>query len=149
MLLKKVAHLVLMGIVLISCNAQRQKSPELLYTAYCGGCHVAPEVQHITRNLWEESVLPEMAARLGYQFKGYNPLWNYSMTEGLHIKMTGSYPQSALIDSASWSLLYDWIIAQAPESIPVDTSRSSRNGLLTLFDPEPISLDTVDFATVT
>ncbi|MEM9325092.1 MAG: VCBS repeat-containing protein, partial [Bacteroidota bacterium] len=124
-------------------------TPEVLYTAYCGGCHASPEVAHVPKAIWNTKVLPEMAARLGYRYRGYDPMANYSLLEQREVQLTAAYPSSPLIDSISWQRLHDWVVSQAPDSIPVALTRAQRNDRLTQFDIEPVRLDTVALSTIT
>ena len=107
-------------------------SPEMKFQAFCGSCHSTPDPKHVSKSFWENNVLPEMAARLGYKYNGYDPLAKNSMEENLYVKNSKIYPETKGIDSASWQQIHDYIIGLAPESIPVDTLRTIRNTSLTI-----------------
>ena len=68
---------------LSSCNKSltNESDPQVLFTSYCSGCHVTPNPSNIPKNIWEENVLPEMAARSGYLYDGFNPKKNKSNFE--------------------------------------------------------------------
>ncbi len=93
--------------------------------------------------------MPDMAARLGYRYGTYNPFKNKSMEESFYIRMTNVYPEDPLIDSTTWSEIHNYVISNAPETIPVDTLRSNRSKLLDRFKVETIDIDTVNRAGVT
>ena len=82
-----------------------------------------------------------MASRLGYRYNNYNPFNQYSLEESVYVRQTGIYPLQPLVDSATWKKIHDYIIAQAPDSIPTQRDRNSRNSSLDQFIAKPLSLD--------
>lgn len=62
-------------------------------------------------------MLPEMAARLGFRYGGYQPTKGLSMQEEFDLISKGVYPAEAQIDSAEWWALHDYIIALAPDTL--------------------------------
>lgn len=127
----------------------QELSTEQKYQTYCGSCHLTPDPKNITKSIWEEKVLPEMASRLGYKYNKYNPFARNSMEENLFIRMSNTYPNKSVIDTASWNQIHDYIISLAPDSIPSDVSRSSRNSELIQFQPRNVSLDNYSIARIT
>ena len=59
----------------------KSETPESQYLAYCSGCYLAPNPAHIPRPVWEDRILPEMAARLGYKYSNYDPMAKNSFNE--------------------------------------------------------------------
>lgn len=151
--MKKEILLLSFSLILIfpACTFLTEKQPdaESQYNTYCGNCHLAPEPSHIPKYIWEDNVLPEMAARMGYKYNKYNPLAKNSMEENLYIRLSNVYPKKSTIDSTAWKLIHDYVIALAPDTIPIDTLRSKRNFPLTLFKPTPLSLDEKEIAVIT
>ncbi|PHI21793.1 hypothetical protein CEQ90_00465 [Lewinellaceae bacterium SD302] len=96
------------------------------YEQYCGNCHLLPDPSSIPAAVWRESVLPEMAARLGFKYQGYQAV-NGSMEEEFYTQQSNVYPEVPLIDSSDWWEIHDYVLSLAPEEIVVDTLRSSRN----------------------
>ncbi len=137
--------------LLSSCNESltSESDPQVLFTSYCSGCHLTPNPSNIPKNIWEENVLPEMAARLGYSYDGYNPMKNNSMKENLFIRLTNVYPTEPLLDSLTWKKIHDYVISKAPERIEVDSLRNKRNSTITQFSRNPISIDNRPFAGIT
>ena len=130
-------------LVFFACNNPPQTTDDAatLYAAYCGSCHLKPDPGNIPKNIWEEHVLPEMGARMGYKFNGYNPFSKNTMEENLYIRMSGTYPKEPTIDSVSWQRIRQYILDAAPATILPDTLRAARNSVLSQFEPELISLD--------
>lgn len=120
---------------------EKNQDPESRFQAYCGGCHLAPSPASIPKNIWDNHILPEMAARLGYKYKDYDPYARNSMEENLYIKMSKTYPEKPAIDSIAWHEIRDYIMAHAPDAIPADTLRAKRNSGPALFKPAFLTLN--------
>ena len=124
-------------------------SKEIVYQNKCGSCHLAPDPTSIPKSFWEDNILPDMAARLGYKYKDYNPYKKNDMTENLYVRQTKIYPNEPLIDSIEWNAIYDYVMSLAPDDIPADTLRSTRNQLLTQFAPKRLPIERSRFGGVT
>lgn len=134
-------HSIVLVLVLSSCTSllEEEVAAEAHFRNYCGSCHVAPNPANIPKLVWEEHVFPEMAARMGYKYNGYDPLANNSMEENLYIRLSKTYPEKPIIDSMTWQQIHDYVLSQAPDSIPYDTTREKRNADLTQFKAIPVS----------
>lgn len=121
--------------ICFACNniPKNQQKNKALFNAHCGSCHRVPNPENIPKDIWENSVLPEMAARMGYRYNGYDPYQYKSPEETLHLDLSKAYPEKATIDSATWRGIHQYIISQAPDSIPVERTRKNRNKNLTQF----------------
>lgn len=118
----------------LACNRMKKESiGSELYTRQCSTCHLPPEPSNIPVFIWKENVLPEMAARMGYKIKGYNPLRGYSLNEYNEILSSGTYPRNTNIEPKEWDLLIDYVLENAPDSIPIDSKRARRNSTSELF----------------
>ena len=84
-----------------------------------------------------------------YKYNGYNPLRKNTMEENLYIRLSQVYPEKPGIDSATWKQIHDYIIAMAPETIPIDSLRSQRNEVMDQFGAKPLSIDEHELAMVT
>lgn len=138
-------------LIYFSCNlpSEQASTPEEHFNNYCTSCHLTPSPANIPKDIWEKKVLPEMAARLGYKYDGYDPLARNTMEENLFIRMSGVYPSQPLIDSITWMQIHDYVISNAPDKIETDTTRNQRNVAITQFSPKPISLDSEDLSVIT
>lgn len=149
---KKIISLLFLPIFLLfSCSESFEEvsSPKEHFNTYCTSCHLTPDPANIPKDIWKKKVLPEMAARLGYRYDGYNPMAKYTMEENLFIRLSNTYPTEPIIDSTTWNQIHDYILDNAPEKIMVDTLRNQRNTVITQFTPIPISLDKEDLAVIT
>ena len=64
-----VACLLIVSIICLSppgCQNQKITHEEQVARTYCASCHVFPEAHLLTKRIWNESVLPEMAFRMGF-----------------------------------------------------------------------------------
>ena len=130
-------------------SSEKLNNPEEHFNTYCASCHLAPDPANITKEIWKEKILPEMASRLGYRYNGYDPMAKKSMEENLFIRLSNVYPSEPIIDSVIWKQIHDYILKKAPEKIAVDTFRSQRNKIITQFETKSISLDQDDLAIIT
>lgn len=126
---------LLIGLLFFSCQSEigNTSSEVVRYTNYCGSCHLPPNPKNIPKAIWENDVLPEMAARMGYKYVADDPYQFISPEEQRHINLSKKYPEQPLIDSITWWGIHDYIISLAPNSIPVDKTRKDRNKELNQF----------------
>lgn len=104
--------------LLHGCSPSKEKRAELLYESYCASCHVLPKIEELPKHIWENSVLPEMGARMGVLDSTYNPLEKLSFEEQGEVIKSGIYPRKPIIEEEDWKLLHDYIIRLSPDSIP-------------------------------
>ncbi len=75
---QKFSRLVLSLIItaqLFSCTSKNNESKaQILYNSHCAGCHVLPSIEDLPKTIWENGVLPDMAARMGIIDSSNNPL---------------------------------------------------------------------------
>lgn len=124
-----------MELSFFSCQKETKITPYDVarYNNNCGSCHLAPNPTNIPKAIWKNDVLPEMGARMGYKYDDYDPYEYKSAEEQLHIKRSKKYPEQPIIDSTTWNGICDYIISLAPNAIPVDSTRKTRNKELSQF----------------
>lgn len=123
-----------------SCELSKEKKQVALYQQHCATCHVLPSVDVLTKELWANSVLPDMGARMGMKDSLYNPYAGLSYEETEIIVNAGIYPLKPQMTREEWVLLKEYIIALAPGSFP-DVLQKEVSAALRQFEPKPISLD--------
>lgn len=104
---------VWLAIGAMGCGPDLQRG-KLVYQQYCGGCHKLPAPGLLSRSVWEETVLPEMASRLGLSINGYDPYEGLSWVNKSLISQTGTYPEQPLLSAEEYNLLHQYVISQAP-----------------------------------
>lgn len=137
----------LLCLVVASCARPRQNQGEKLYNTHCASCHVVPKIDHLTKELWENTVLPEMGARMGIQDSSYDPYKGYTYAEQYEIRQSGVYSPAPTISQEDWEKLKDYVIGNAPEELSgiVENSEAQTLGQ---FDFMPISIDSVPGAAI-
>ena len=129
-------------ILLSSCVLDKKKKAVVLFNEYCASCHIAPSIQSLPKHLWKNSVLPEMGARMGVRNTSYSPYKGLSFAEQEAMLKTGLYTLAPIITNEEWSLLKDYIIQEAPDSLVMPKIEIAHKHLKE-FIPKPISFDMV------
>ena len=139
--MRTAVFLGLASLLLLFSRCQREPAtPEALHATHCGSCHVAPSPATLPKSVWQTSVLPEMAARLGIATMGYDPEIILGAKEYALARAHGSYPETAALDYGDWERLRDYIIAAAADSL----TASPLHSLTDLKQFTPISGTTED-----
>ncbi len=109
--------LLITGLLLTYSCSDKQKKEVVLYNTYCASCHKAPKIGELPKHIWENNVLPRMAARMGIKNSGFDYKEGHSFSEQAAILKSGIYPTRQIISDTDWKLLHDYIIALAPDSL--------------------------------
>jgi len=141
-------YLILFAISLTGCSISKKEKAEDLYMTNCSSCHLAPSPKDLPKHLWKESVLPEMAARMGIKDSTYSPYAKYSFQEQEAIMKSGIYNVKPMISNEEWKLLKEYIITLAPEKLDEIPSRKLDSNL-NLFNSRPINLDSIKGSSIT
>ncbi|WP_373519209.1 FG-GAP repeat domain-containing protein [Pricia sp.] len=136
------------GLLAASCSSPQEKKAITLYKTQCASCHLLPAIQDLPKHIWENGVLPDMAARMGIIDSTNNPYKGLSFDEQYAIKQTGIYPNKPQLSLHDWELLKSYIITIAPDSLVSGIDSSSRDELAQ-FVPRPIRLDSSAGAFIT
>ncbi len=128
----------------ISCGRKeaRERKAAELYNAHCARCHVAPDPGQLTKELWSEKVLPEMAARMGIREEGFDPMKGLAYEEMEILHKAGVFPFTPVIDPKDWELLKEYVLSRAPDSLagqPVTSSFGDQDQFSSL----PVTLDEI------
>ncbi len=102
----------------LSCGNQTEIKEVTLYNTHCASCHKAPNIDQLPKHIWEEEILPRMAARMGIRTIDFDPKAGFSFSEQAAILESGIYAVKPAISDADWKLLHDYIITLAPDSLP-------------------------------
>ena len=137
--LKTVCYAIFL-VLFVSCTTKKKPKGEVLYETYCASCHKVPDIKDLPKDIWENNVLPAMAARMGIISAENHPYHKLPFPEQTAILKTGIYPYKPIIDLKDWELLKKYIIDLAPDRIPNNTN-SINSSPLTQFISEPITLD--------
>ena len=89
----------------MSCAPEPEKREAVLYHQYCASCHIAPTIEELPKNIWEDNVLPDMMARMDIE-------------ELLDITDRSKTTFRPTIKLADWVALRKYIIELAPDELP-------------------------------
>ncbi|MDO3643613.1 VCBS repeat-containing protein [Mucilaginibacter sp. L3T2-6] len=134
-------------ITFISLNSFIQKSGKQddegkkLFTAYCSSCHMLPEPASLTKSIWKNHVLPIMAARMGIIYPNYDPFSGLSQEEKDIVKKNNIIFDGPVLEEDKWKKLVQYILANAPDSVCLDSTRLKRDSPLTQFVREDIQVE--------
>lgn len=104
--------------LITSCKKDKQERGRALYSIYCTSCHESVDINDLPTKTWDESVLPEMAAKMGIREKGYNPYEGMGFRKMEATIQSGQYPTDPMISPEDWKVLREYILAMAPDSLP-------------------------------
>lgn len=101
-------------ILAAACTSQAEKE-EQLAKVYCSSCHTFPDPSLLNKKLWEESVLPAMAFRMGFD--------NLKMLEevppnDIQTVLT-TVPARPIISDKEWKEIEHYYLSHAPDSLIV------------------------------
>ena len=126
-----------------SCsNKKNEARAQVLYQAHCARCHVGPDIQSLPKTMWAERVLPDMASRMGIKEGDYDPFKGMSFEEKEIVMKAGVYPYTPLLKPEDWKILKEYILSNAPDSLPGQMTNIEYE-LQDRFISEEIALDEV------
>ena len=131
---------ILLGLSIISCNNNKREKAIGLYHSHCATCHLLPAIENLPKSVWENGVLPDMAARMGLIDSSNNPYQGLTFKEEYAVRKSGIYNVRPQMSVDDWKLLQNYIITMAPESLVVATENKPSHKLHQ-FTAKPISFD--------
>lgn len=115
-------------------------SGSVLYEQYCGACHLKPDPGSLTRIVWKEHVLPFMGVLMG--IPSAIDSFDFSSDKDRDIlNRPGNHTGHPMMSEPDWNALKGYLVSQAPDSLPYDTRRQSRNASLVQFVRQDFPLD--------
>lgn len=132
----------------MACSFSDEQRAKSLYESQCASCHILPAIEDLPKEIWENNVLPDMAARMGIRNEANNPLRGLSFDEQNAIIRTGVYPNAPLLTLKDWTLLKKYIVSLAPDSLKAPTNVAIPKELFQ-FTPRPVTLDDDQGALIT
>jgi hypothetical protein len=127
-----ILFLLLFSAVLYSCY-RRPKSGEELAQVYCSGCHRFAPPEMLDKKTWKESVLPEMAFRMGLTTHSARQSSIGNLAFALR-----TVPAHPLVNEKEFELITNYFIEHAPDSLPHPVKETP--AALTQFEAQEIRL---------
>jgi len=106
---------------ILSCEREDDAvDVEALIAIHCGSCHLVPDPGELTRDRWEEFVLPRMGYFLGiYESPEERAELIEASTGGEIVEAAEVFPKKPLIDREDWQHIVNYYLDLAPEKIEV------------------------------
>lgn len=133
--------LILVILILQSCQIDERSRGEILYDQQCVRCHIAPNIQDLPENIWKNNILPDMGARMGIATEGYDPYEGFSYEEKIATMKTNIFPSRAVISETEWQELREYVLSKAPDSMDNSREIDKIDRSLNLFDTKQVKLD--------
>lgn len=92
---------------------------------YCASCHQFPEPNLLPKRIWKNSILPNMASRLGMDPDYFKIYSKYSQEELPIILEANIYPENPQIHQQDWQKIIDYYVENAPEN-PIPQSKKEK-----------------------
>ena len=129
------------AVLLLSYCATDLAEPtdEERFVTICGSCHLPPDPAELPKAVWTESVLPEMAARMGLATYGYDPAMKLGEAEFALARAHGQYPEMPTVTYDEWEAVRAYILALAPDTLPL--SSAPRLAPLARFSPQSLRVE--------
>ncbi len=125
--MKKFIVLILFLPLSLACSKENKVSKnEALYAQKCAACHIAPKIDVLPKHLWDEKLLPEVAAKMGILEPGYSPLEGMDYEERKAVIESGVYGSVQIVTPEEWAQLRAYILEMAPDSL-VKTPREKHD----------------------
>ncbi|MEQ8682601.1 MAG: VCBS repeat-containing protein [Cyclobacteriaceae bacterium] len=95
---------------------------DALAIQHCASCHAFVPPAMLTRQIWQDDVLPSMGHRLGIYQGAHQPdsLFDKDIG-GKIVRDANIYPEQPLIAEEDWEKIKKYYLEHAPESIPEPT----------------------------
>ncbi|WCT14859.1 FG-GAP repeat domain-containing protein [Mucilaginibacter jinjuensis] len=97
----------------VNPSAKELADGKALALQYCQSCHMLPDPNLLTKEMWYRGALPRMGPFLGitkYHGQGY-----YRARD---VKVSDYFPSHPIIDSVKWGSIVNYYIASAPVILP-------------------------------
>lgn len=116
--MRKLAVIFILALLAYTCSDPEPSPGRQLAETHCTSCHLLPEPDALTENLWLTKILPKMGARLGqYGTKGRD---YYLGKPGERAYLAPLFPTTNLIDSLDWEVLQTYYLSNAPQKLKED-----------------------------
>lgn len=106
-----------------------------LAAVWCGGCHQLPDPSLLSKNIWQDKVLPYMGLRLGF----HSPAADSLVAEDA-MADTSIYPVRKLITDGEWADIVHYYTSRSPDTMLPQPQHELPQDHPTLFEPEFISI---------
>ncbi|WP_428663660.1 FG-GAP repeat domain-containing protein [Runella sp.] len=122
--------------ILIACNTTKESQEQKLAQSYCGGCHLMPTPDLLDKKTWKESVLPQMALRLGVVKQNIGFYQDFSPEEIVALTQANIFPETPIVTQEQWESIVNYYVKNAPDKLPDSSGKFPIAPTLTRFVPK-------------
>lgn len=113
-MLKNLPVYILIWVLFLNVGCSSQTEGERLAKQYCISCHAFPDPGLLDKNTWQQSVLPEMAFRMGLDNEKLFKIPYRDLD-----KVRTAIPDVPLVTKEEYKLIEEYFIKNAPDSLSV------------------------------
>lgn len=113
-------------VLLSGCQTPEEKD-EQTARQFCSSCHTFPDASLLPRHIWETTVLPQMAFRMGKDLSILSTLPRADQAEVMN-----TLPQQSMVTEEQWLSIQRYYQKNAPEALSLDTTKRVDQTLSTL-----------------
>lgn len=112
---------------------------ETLFISYCQGCHLLPDPKRLPKEVWETSILPLMAIRMGLKNQSYER--QITPEEKVIEDANHLIPEKPIVSEADYELIKQYVLNAAPDTLAYAAKRINRNKPISQFIRRNLPLD--------
>ena len=140
--MKKFFLVLFLSSLIFSCAKEdKMAQNKALYDQKCAACHIIPSIDVLPKRLWDEKLLPEVAAKMGILEPGYSPLEGMDYEERKAVIESGVYGSVQIVTPGEWAQLRAYILEMAPDSLAPTPRESHDFHPIENFEVQKVSLD--------
>jgi hypothetical protein len=140
--MKKFFFVLFLSSLISSCTKEdKMAQNKALYDQKCAACHIIPSIDVLPKRLWDEKLLPEVAAKMGILEPGYSPLEGMDYEERKAVIESGVYGSVQIVTPEEWAQLRAYILEMAPDSLAPTPRESHDFHPIENFEVQKVSLD--------
>ena len=115
------------------------KKGEKLFTTNCQGCHLLPDPNRLPKQVWEATILPLMAIRMGLKNQPYDR--QITPEEKAIEDANHLIPDKPMVAEADYELIKQYVLYTAPDTLAYAAERINRNKPISQFIRRNLPLD--------
>lgn len=109
-----------------------------LANIYCQQCHLFPDPELLSAEIWEKGVLPRMGHYLGIRERGRGPYERLSMMEEYLLRNASVFPDEPQINPSDWQKIREYYLGHG---LSDTTTADFPSAITPLFDAHQQQLD--------
>ncbi|UZD22740.1 VCBS repeat-containing protein [Algoriphagus halophytocola] len=126
----------------IQAQSDSKLKGKTLAESYCASCHANPSPTLLPKHIWQQKVLPQMAAFMGFKVAQDSlKVWeNKSEEEIARVKKLGIYPSTPQISKEDFQAIISYFLEEAPVVLPPQIPKEAPS-ILDTFTPKKLFIE--------